>query len=233
VTADPIVVLTGVSRHTGDPEPLRVRHLAITRGMRLVLSGLDAGAAEVFVNLITGAALPDEGDVRVWGRSTREIATDTEWLTSLDALGIVTARAVLIDQLPIVSNLALPLTLAIEPLAPELRARLEAIAGEVGLPRARLDDRAVTLTPAERLRLHLARAIAPAPSLLLLEHPTTGLEPAAAAALGATLRQVSAARNLTWIAISDNTAFARASGGTRRRLVHETGAVERVRAWPW
>ena len=233
MTADPLVVLTGVSRHTGDPVPLRVRRLVITPGMQLVLSGLDAGAAEVFVNLITGAALPDEGDVRVWGRSTREIATDTEWLTALDALGIVTARAVLIDQLSIVSNLALPLTLAIDPLASEMRARLDAIAGEVGLPRARLDARAGTLTPEERVRLHLARAIAPAPSLLLLEHPTSGLEPAAAAALGATLRQVSAPRNLTWIAISDDLTFARASGGTRRRLVRETGVVQRVWAWPW
>ena len=40
----------------------------------------------------------DQGDVIVFGKNTREIRTDTEWLTSLDRFGLVSNRAVLLDQ---------------------------------------------------------------------------------------------------------------------------------------
>jgi hypothetical protein len=49
----------------------------------------------MFVHLVTGAALPDEGVVSIAGRDTRAISTDTEWLRSLDQFGIrhATSRA--------------------------------------------------------------------------------------------------------------------------------------------
>ena len=62
----------------------------------------------MFVHLVTGASVPDEGAVKVAGRDTRDIATDTEWLTSLDRFGIVTHRAVLLDGMSVAANLALP-----------------------------------------------------------------------------------------------------------------------------
>ncbi len=110
------------------------------RSDRLALSGFDAAPPRLFVHLVTGAALPDEGDVSVDGHNTRDIATDTEWLASLDRFGIVTERAVLIDALPIAANLALPLTLAIDPMPEDVRASVEALAARVGLRAERLGD---------------------------------------------------------------------------------------------
>jgi ABC-type transporter Mla maintaining outer membrane lipid asymmetry ATPase subunit MlaF len=218
VSREPLVEMTGVVRSTAEPVPLRIARLRVAPGERLVISGLDAGAAEAFVNLITGAALPEEGTVRVAGHDTRAIATDTEWLASLDRLGIVTARAVLIDQLPIGANVALPLSLAIDPMPEPIGRRVHALADEAGLAPNRLVEPGGSLSPEERVRVHLARALALDPMLLLLEHPTAGLAPAAARALGQTLRRLSKPRNLAWIALSNDTAFAAASGGTRRRL---------------
>lgn len=231
MTARPLIAIRGVSRHTGEPTPLRLQQLEVAAGAHLVLSGLDVGAAEVFINLITGAALPDEGEVHVWGRDTREIATDTEWLSSLDPLGIVTRRAVLIEQLSVVSNLALPLTLAVDPIAPDVRTRLERLAQMAGLAVDRLDAPAATLSGEERVRLHLARALAPEPTLLLLEHPTEGLDARASTAFGATLRQIGRETALTWIALSNDAAFARATGGERRTVVRDTGAVRGEGFW--
>jgi ABC-type lipoprotein export system ATPase subunit len=173
----------------------------------------------MLMHLITGAAVPDAGDVRIAGRSTRDVATDTEWLQSLDRFGLVTARAVLLDGMSVAANLALPLTLAIDPLAPAVRARVEALAGEVGLPSDRLEVKASRLTASERLRVHLARALALRPELLLLEHPTRPLTvEEERRAFGARLREVAAARRLGWLALSDDTAFARASGGRHLRV---------------
>ena len=219
MTGSPLVEITGVVRHYPAATPLRIASLVIHPGERLAIEGLDASAAEALIHLITGAALPDEGEVRLDGRNTREIATDTEWLASLDTLGIVTARAVLIDKLPIAANLALPLTISIEPIPDEYMRKVSALAAEVGLAADRLTAPASTLTPAERTRLHLARALALNPRLLLLEHPTAALEPVDSQALGATLRTLSSPRSLAWLALTNDNGFARAAGAARRHLL--------------
>ena len=49
--------------------------------------GVDGGAAEVLVNLVTGASVADRGVVRVLGRSNADIVDGDEWLASLDRFG--------------------------------------------------------------------------------------------------------------------------------------------------
>ncbi len=228
----PAIEMIGIARTYAGPAPLRVRELTISSGDRYVISGLDRGAAEMFVLLVIGAAVPDEGVVRVDGRDTREITTDTAWLSSLDRFGIVTERAVLLDQLPIEANLALPLTLSIDPLAEDVRARVAGLADDAQLMRSRLAAPASTLSAAERLRVHLARALAADPAVLLLEHPTAGLTAAAdGAAFGRTLRDVAERRGLAWVALSDDPDFARASGGARLHLNLATGQLSHESFW--
>ncbi len=123
---------------------------------RVTLLGCDRPAAETIVHLITGAAVPDEGSVRIAGHDTRSIATDTEWLSSLDRFGIVTERAMLLESLPVAANLAIPITLAIDPMSAETRAEVERLADLVG-PRA---GDASTSGPR---RSDAARPCAPAP----------------------------------------------------------------------
>jgi ABC-type lipoprotein export system ATPase subunit len=215
----------------GAPQPFRLIDLAVAPHDRLVLSGLDADAAELFVHLVTGAAVPDEGEVLIAGRDTRAIATDTEWLASLDRFGIVTRRAVLLESMSVAANLALPLTLSIDPIAPDIRARLDAEGAAVGLLAGTLDGAASALGRADRLRLHLARAVIGGPALVLLEHPTSELGDASeSAAFGATLDAYSTSRGFGWIAISDDVAFAKAARGKRLRIDSRTGRVS-ARRW--
>ncbi len=225
MTAAPLIEVDGIVKSYGGSQPLRVQTLRLDAGDRFTLAGFDAGAAETLIHLITGAALPDEGDVRIAGASTREIATDTAWLASLDRFGLVTERAVLIDKLTLADNLALPLTLSIDPVPDAVRPQVEQLATEVGLSLDRLTVAVDALTPAERARLHLARAIATNPVVLLFEHATTPLDAADAASLGATLQAVADARRLGWIVFSDDERFARAAGGTRLRLDPATGKL--------
>lgn len=222
-----MIELAGIRKEYGGLRPLRIARLAVQAGDRLALMGFDAGAAEAFVHLVTGAALPDEGDVRIAGKDTRAIATDTEWLASLDRFGIVTDRAVLIEKLPTAANLALPLTLAIDPMTAETRRQVEMLAADVGLEPARLDDPASSLSAADRVRLHLARALAMNPALVILEHPTSHIEDRAQSrALGQMLRDCSAQRGFGWIALTADETFADATEGTRLRLIPATGQFE-------
>ena len=55
--------------------PLRIQELRVAAAEHVALVGLDQPMAEVFVNLVTGASLPDHGDVRVFGRSTSPSST--------------------------------------------------------------------------------------------------------------------------------------------------------------
>jgi ABC-type ATPase involved in cell division len=231
VTGSARIEIAGVIKNYPGLRPLRIASLTVSPADRLVVSGLDAAAAEVFINLVTGASLPDEGDVWVSGRNTRDIATDTEWLASLDTFGIVTERAVLLEKLNVAANLALPLTVAIDPIPDALRPRVDALGAEVGLSRALLEAPASTMTPEERVRAHIARALGPAPEILLLEHPTARLDHAAAAAIGRTLREVSAARAIGWVALTEDEHFAQAAGGRRLRLEPSTGRLKPAGFW--
>ena len=221
----PTIEITALVKQYGGLRPLRVARLVVARAERVVIEGLDAGAAEMLIHVITGAAVADEGDVLVAGRNTREISTDAEWLASLDRFGIVTERAVLLDALSVAANLALPLTVAIDPLAPEARRAVDELAAEVEIGSDRLDAKAATLTAEERVRVHLARAIAPRPEMLLLEHPTARVEPPAAERLGHTLKRIADARALGFVALSADAVFARATGARRATLAPATGRL--------
>jgi len=226
MTPVPLISITGLVKSYPAPQPLRIANLSVAGDDRVVLSGLDEGAAEMFVHLVTGAALPEEGVVSIAGRDTRAISTDTEWLTSLDQFGIVTRRAVLLDTLSVAANLALPRTLSIDPMPADVRARAGQDAADVGLAAGRVDGPVSALSELERVRLHLARAAANGPRLVLLEHPTAALdEKAESRTFGETLRAFSTARGFGWVAISNDDEFARGAGGKRLRLDTASGKV--------
>jgi ABC-type transporter Mla maintaining outer membrane lipid asymmetry ATPase subunit MlaF len=221
-----ILEVTGVRKQYQGLRPLRMNALSIQPGERVALSGLDAGAAEVFVNLVTGASVPDEGQVIVNGRATASISDGDEWLTWLDQFGIVSPRAVLLDAATLLQNLAMPITLDIEPVQADVAARVVRLAGDVGIPETLLDRPIAALDAAMRARAHLVRAIALDPSLLIMEHPTVGFAVGAGKAFGEILASVTAARSLTTLIVSEDAPFAEAAATRRLALNGATGELK-------
>jgi ABC-type transporter Mla maintaining outer membrane lipid asymmetry ATPase subunit MlaF len=164
----PVVELSDVSKDYRGLRPLRIVSLAVLPGEHVAILGLDQTTAEVFVNLITGASLPDRGDVRLFGRSTAAIADSADWLAVVDRFGIVSRRAVLLDSLTVVQNLAMPFTLEIEPPSAEIRQRALELARCVGLPAAAVDHPVAELGPAGHVRVRLGRALALDPAVVIL-----------------------------------------------------------------
>jgi ABC-type transporter Mla maintaining outer membrane lipid asymmetry ATPase subunit MlaF len=228
--AAPIVEVAGLVKDYRGLRPLRLAALRVDAGELVCLSGFDAVAAEVLVNLLNGAIVPDLGEVRVFGRPTSSIADETEWFAFLERLGIVTTRAVLLDGLTITQNLALPLTLDIDPVSPEHGARVRALAEEAGIAAGSLERPAGDASAELRVRVHLARALAVDPEVLLLEHPTVGLDRAGATALARTVRDVSASRGLTVVAVSEDAAFT-AAADRALRVQPSTGALVAATGW--
>ena len=167
-----VLDISGLVKNYHALRPLRLERLTIGHGEQMAVVGLDAPAAEMLTTLVTGAALPDMGSIRVFGQTTADIGNQHQWLAVVDRLGLVTDRAALLDDLTVAQNIALPLTLEIDAIDGSIRERVETLATEAGLARAVLDRPVGSLDGEARLRARLARAVALDPDLLVLEHPT-------------------------------------------------------------
>jgi ABC-type lipoprotein export system ATPase subunit len=226
VTATPVLHIVNVRKQYQGLRPLRMNDLSIAAGERVAVSGLDAGAAEVLVNLVTGASVPDEGQVLVLGQSTASISDGEAWLASLDRFGIVSPRAVLLDSATLLQNLAMPLTLDIEPVKPDIAARVTELARAAGIDDASLERPIAALDTAIQARAHLVRAVALEPALLILEHPTARLAAGQGKAFGDAVARIAGARALATLIISEDAEFAAAAATRRLALQGATGELK-------
>jgi ABC-type transporter Mla maintaining outer membrane lipid asymmetry ATPase subunit MlaF len=229
----PVFEIEGVSKAYGGLRPLRVQSLLVRETAVVALTGLDAPAAEMLVNLLTGATLPDTGEVRVFGRATSSITDADEWLASIDRFGIVSDRAVLLDELTVAQNLAMTLSLDIDPIPVETKRTVAGIAADVGLDAPLLERKVGALSPIEKLRVRLGRAIALTPSVMILEHPTATLPREGAAGAAAEIARLARARALTVLAISADIAFAAALTSEAWALVPADGSLVPLDRGAW
>src|SRR6266542_6376005 len=125
-----VVQMTGVVKNYSALRPLRIASLSVAVSERVAIGGIDAVGAEVFLNLVTGASLPDDGEIKVFGQNTAAVANGEAWLASLDRFGIVSERAVVLEGATVAQNLAMPFTLEIDPLTAATMARVRVLAEE-------------------------------------------------------------------------------------------------------
>ncbi|MBI4485282.1 MAG: ATP-binding cassette domain-containing protein [Acidobacteria bacterium] len=221
-----VVDLSDVSKGYGALRPLRIASLSIAAGESVAILGLDRPAAEILINLLTGATLPERGEVHVFGRSTASISDSTDWLAVVDRFGIVSERAVLLDQLSVIQNIAVPFTLEIEPPPDSVRKRAEALAKEVGLAESAAACAVGALEASARARVRLARAIALDPAVLLIEHLSAGVPRAEVAPLGESIRSVAERRGAAIVALTGDVDFA---GAVAQRILTLEPATGRLR----
>ncbi|MGH9387325.1 MAG: hypothetical protein ACRD2N_23915 [Vicinamibacterales bacterium] len=222
----PLLDLQGIVKGYQALRPLRIRALRVHAGDLISLGGLDAQAAEVFVHLMTGAMLPDEGEIALFGRNTRSITDGDAWLRSLDNVGIISGRSVLIGAFTILQNVAMPFSLEVDPIHPAVLPQATAVASEAGLDSATWDRPAGGASAEAQMRAHLARALALEPRLLIAEHPTATLPRDAAAPFGRDLGRIARARGIALVALTADDACAAALGGQRLMLNGATGELK-------
>jgi ABC-type transporter Mla maintaining outer membrane lipid asymmetry ATPase subunit MlaF len=235
--ATPVLEIADLRKTYAGLRPLRLQRLSLAAAERVAVLGLDAAAAEVFVHLVTGAALPDAGDIRVLGHSTADITDGEAWLGTLDRFGVVSERAVMLEGATLAQNLAMPFTLEIDPVPADVRARVARLAEECGITGDALGwlDRPATDAPPDiRLRAHLARGVALGPSLLLMEHPTASIPEPARAALADDINRLSDGRSLAVLVLTQDEPFARRVAHRALRLNGATGELAPLRTrWLW
>ena len=205
--------------------PLRIAQLTVLPGDVIVIGGIDSPGAETFVNLVTGATLPDEGEVLLFDRNTREIVDSEAWLKSLDGIGMITVRGILIGMFSVLQNIAMSFTLDVDPIDPRVVPQAGALARAVGIDQAQFDLPAGQLPLDVQMRVHLARSLALEPKILIAEHASAALPREAVSQFGADVARVAQSRGLALIAITADDVFAKAIGGRRVELVPASGEL--------
>ena len=228
--ADPVVVMRDIELAFGGLRPLRIADFSLAARDRVAITSLDAPMAETIVNLVTGAVLPQRGEVVVLGRRTAQIDQADDWLGSLDRVGLVSARAVLLGELTAFQNVAMAFTLSIDDVTGAVDADVRRLAREVGLAEAALPVAVNTLGALDVARCHLARALASAPAVLVCEH-ANALAGSDASAFGALIARVAAGRGLPVLVLTADERFARAAGRRVLALEAASGALRDRTGW--
>lgn len=226
-----VLALRDVAKDYHGLRPLRVRALELHAEESIALVGFDRVAAEVLVNLVTGAALPDSGDVVAFGTSTKSINDARAWLAAMDRFGILSERVALLEAFSLEQNLALPFSLEIDSIPADVQTQVRRLADEVGIEEAEM-ARPVGALGAEVLqRARLAKAIALGPRLLLAEHPNAALSPAHTSGFAADLAAIVRRRRMAMVVMTADHAFARAVSDRVLIVRPATGELTPRRGW--
>ena len=153
---------------------LRDLSFTLPAGSMTILLGASGSGKSVLLKLILGLLKPDEGSILVNGEAIERMA-EHELLRVRENIGIVFQENALFDSLTVEDNVGYRL---VEEHLPEdqVHARVEAVLGFIGLSEF-IDRLPSELSGGQRRRVAIARAMAPEPSLVLLDDPITGLDP--------------------------------------------------------
>jgi lipopolysaccharide export system ATP-binding protein len=183
---------------------IKLRGLVKTYGDRTVVSGVSAevhtgevvgllgpngaGKTTTFY-IVVGLIKPDGGTVVLDdGESEIDLATRPMYQRARNGIGYLAQENSIFRKLSVGDNIRLIWEQIGVPRAEQERM-LPALLEQFGL-RAFVDTRGESLSGGERRRVEVARALATAPSFLLLDEPFSGIDPIAVADIQAMIRQL-------------------------------------------
>ena len=177
--AGPAIELDRAGRTFGDRVALRPLDLAIPPGEIFGLLGPNGSGKTTTLRILATLIRPTSGTARILDHDVVTAAMDVR-----RRVGVMPEKPSLYERLTVRDNLVF---WADAHALPDTRAAIASALAFVGLE-ARADDRVGQLSKGWRQRVALARAIVHRPRVLLLDEPSSGLDPSAAAAMERMIR---------------------------------------------
>jgi spermidine/putrescine transport system ATP-binding protein len=158
-----------VTRRFGDFVAVDALSLDVAHGSFFSILGPSGCGKTTLLRLIAGFLSPDEGEVRIGGRSMRGVPPNRR------PANMVFQQLALFPMMTVGENVGYGLARRGTP-APEIRDRVERMLARVGLPGA-AGKRIDALSGGQKQRVAIARALCMEPKVLLFDEPTSALDP--------------------------------------------------------
>lgn len=171
----PAVVLEHVRFAFDDHVVLRDVSLIVPAGSMTILLGASGAGKSILLKLILGLLRADGGSIEVHGQRVDQMS-EPQLLELRGEIGMLFQESALFDSLTVAENVGYRLSEETPMRADEIRSRVEEVLGFVGLEE-HVDKMPSALSGGQRRRVAIARAMAARPKLVLLDDPTTGLDP--------------------------------------------------------
>jgi phospholipid/cholesterol/gamma-HCH transport system ATP-binding protein len=174
-TEIPAVEMRGVSLAFDDRVVLKDLSFSVRPGSMTMLLGASGSGKTVLLKLVLGLLRPDRGQIFVNGHRIDDRG-ERDLLDVRADIGMLFQENALFDSLTVGENVSYRLDDAGDMSPAASTHRVEEVLAFMGLAEF-IDRMPATLSGGQRKRVAIARAIAPRPHLLLLDDPTTGLDP--------------------------------------------------------
>lgn len=175
------VVFDHVTFAFDDQVVLRDISFRVQEGAMRILLGASGSGKSVLLKLILGLLRPDAGRILVNGHQI-DTMRETDLMRVRADVGMMFQESALFDSLTVAENVGYRLYEETDMPHDLVRRRIEEVVGFVGL-RDYIDQMPSELSGGQRRRVAMARAMASKPRLLLLDDPTSGLDPITATAV--------------------------------------------------
>jgi ribosome-dependent ATPase len=172
IDTDPVIAARGLTRRFGNFTAVDQVSFTIERGEIFGFVGSNGCGKTTTMKMLTGLLPVSEGEALLFGRSI-----DASDLNTRNRVGYMSQSFSLYTELTVRQNLKLHARLYHLP-AREAKARIAELIGHFGLA-DHVDQRALDLPLGIRQRLSLAVAVVHEPEMLILDEPTSGVDPLA------------------------------------------------------
>lgn len=143
----------------------------VPRGEIFGILGPNGSGKSTLIRILSTLVFPDSGEAKIFGLDVVRDAMEVQ-----RRITRVSVDAAFFKKLSAWENLSYAARLYGVPVK-EARRRTEQILGEMGFESARMNQPLEDLSRGMQQKIAVARALFPSPSLLLLDEPTTGLDP--------------------------------------------------------
>jgi phospholipid/cholesterol/gamma-HCH transport system ATP-binding protein len=179
---------------------LRDLSFVVPKGTLTVLLGPSGAGKSVILKLILGLLRPDAGRIFVDGQRT-DTMRERDLMRIRADIGMLFQESALFDSLTVAENVGYRLYEETDMPREQVRQRVAEVLSFVGL-QDYIDAMPSELSGGQRRRVAIARAMAAKPHLLLLDDPTTGLDPITATTVNDEIVKLRDLEGVTAIAVT-------------------------------